>query len=83
MTRRRGDRGFASKSLRLRTRTWQPRVGRSDSERNCISDIRPPAGLSYEQAAVRVSWLMNAARRRRLSGIALKEESGALTLPPA
>lgn len=63
--------------------TWQPRVGRSDSERNCISNIRPPTGLSYEQAAVRVAWLMNAARRRRLSGIALKEESGALTLPPA
>lgn len=63
--------------------TWQPRIGRRDSERNCISNIRPPAGLSYEQAAVRLAWLMNAARRRRLSGIALKEESGPLTLPPA
>lgn len=63
--------------------TWQPRVGRSDSERNCISNIRPPGGLSYEQAAMRLVWLMSAARRRRLSGIALKEESGALTLPPA
>jgi ethanolamine ammonia-lyase small subunit len=63
--------------------TWQPRIGRVDSERNCISNIRPPAGLSYEQAAIRVAWLMNAARRLRLSGIALKEESGALTLPPA
>lgn len=60
--------------------TWQPRIGRLDSERNCISNIRPPAGLSYEQAAVRVAWLMNAARRLRLSGIALKEESGPLTL---
>jgi ethanolamine ammonia-lyase small subunit len=63
--------------------TWQPRLGRLDSERNCISNIRPPAGLSYEQAAVRVAWLMNTARRLRLSGIALKEESGPLTLPPA
>lgn len=60
--------------------TWQPRLGRRDNERNCISNIRPPAGLSYEQAAVRVAWLMSAARRRRLSGIALKEESGPLTL---
>ena len=63
--------------------TWQPRLGRLDSERNCISNIRPPAGLSYEQAAVRVAWLMNTARRLRLSGIALKEESGPLTLQPA
>jgi ethanolamine ammonia-lyase small subunit len=60
--------------------TWQPRIGRLDSERNCISNIHPPAGLSYEHAAVRVAWLMNAARRLRLSGIALKEESGPLTL---
>lgn len=58
--------------------TWQPRVGRRDSERNCISNIRPPVGLSYEQAAVRIAWLMNTARRLRLSGIALKEESGAV-----
>lgn len=62
--------------------TWQPRIGRLDSERNCISNIRPPAGLSYEQAAVRLAWLMNAARRLRLSGVALKEESGFLTLQP-
>lgn len=60
--------------------TWQPRVGRLDSERNCISNIRPPAGLSYEQAAARLAWLMSTARRLRLSGIALKEESGPLAL---
>lgn len=58
--------------------TWQPRVGRLDSERNCISNVRPPAGLSYEQAAVRIAWLMDTARRLRLSGIALKEESAPL-----
>jgi len=55
--------------------TWQPRAGRLDSERNCISNIRPPGGLSYEQAAARLAWLMNAARRLSLSGIALKESS--------
>lgn len=63
--------------------TWKPRTGRRDSERNCISNIRPPQGLSYEEAAVRVAWLMNAARRLSRSGVALKEESGPLTLPPA
>jgi ethanolamine ammonia-lyase small subunit len=62
--------------------TWQPRVGRVDSERNCISNIRPPAGLSYEHAAIRVAWLMNTARRLRLTGIGLKEEASPLTLPP-
>lgn len=60
--------------------TWQPRVGRLDSERNCISNIRPPAGLSYEQAAARLAWLMHAARRLRLSGVTLKEESGPAAL---
>jgi ethanolamine ammonia-lyase small subunit len=63
--------------------TWQPRVGRLDSERNCISNVRPPTGLSYEQAAARLAWLMNTARRLRLSGVALKEESSCLTLPRA
>jgi ethanolamine ammonia-lyase small subunit len=63
--------------------TWKPRVGRRDSERNCISNIRPPDGLSYEQAASRVAWLMSTARRLCLSGVALKEESGPLTLPSA
>ena len=59
--------------------TWQPRVGRVDSERNCISNIRPPGGLSYEQAAIRLVWLMNTARRLRLTGIALKEDSSPST----
>lgn len=56
--------------------TWNPRPGRRDSERNCISNIRPPHGLSYEDAADRTAWLMNEARRRRLSGILLKDEFG-------
>jgi Ethanolamine ammonia-lyase light chain (EutC) len=57
--------------------TWQPRPGRQDSERNCISNIRPPTGLSYEHAASRLAWLMNAARGQRLTGIGLKDTSGA------
>lgn len=57
--------------------TWEPRPGRRDSERNCISNIRPPHGLGYVAAADKLAWLMTEARRRRLSGIALKDEQGA------
>jgi ethanolamine ammonia-lyase small subunit len=54
--------------------TWDPRPGRSDAERNCISNIRPE-GLSYQAAAGTLVFLMAAARSRRLSGVALKDES--------
>ena len=62
--------------------TWQPRTGRQDSERNCISNIRPPTGLSYDQAASRLAWLMHAARHQRLTGVGLKDSSNALSPPP-
>jgi ethanolamine ammonia-lyase small subunit len=62
--------------------TWQPRPGRPDSERNCISNIRPPTGLTYDQAASRIAWLLSAARRQRLTGVALKDSSATPTLPP-
>lgn len=57
--------------------TWEPRRGRTDAERNCVSNIRP-AGLACERAAERLLYLMTEARRRRLSGVALKEETGML-----
>jgi ethanolamine ammonia-lyase small subunit len=57
--------------------TWGPRPGRTDAERNCVSNIRPE-GLGYEPAADRLLYLMTEASRRRLSGVALKEESGML-----
>jgi ethanolamine ammonia-lyase small subunit len=57
--------------------TWQPRPGRTDADRNCISNIRPE-GLAYNSAAARLQYLMGEARRRRLSGVALKDETGAL-----
>jgi ethanolamine ammonia-lyase small subunit len=55
--------------------TWAPRPGRSDSERNCVSNIRPPHGLDHPAAADRIVWLMREARARRLSGVALKDAS--------
>ena len=53
--------------------TWNPRPGRADSERNCISNIRPE-GLPVAQAAVKLLWLIGAMCQLRLTGINLKDE---------
>jgi len=54
--------------------TWAPRVGRTDAERNCISNIRPE-GLSYEQAAATLAGLLEGAKRLGATGISLKDET--------
>lgn len=54
--------------------TWDPRPGRSDAQRNCISNVRPE-GLAVAEAAQRLAWLLEAARRRGLTGVDLKDES--------
>jgi ethanolamine ammonia-lyase small subunit len=54
--------------------TWQPRPGRTDAERNCISNIRSE-GLSYDRASAQLEFYLTEARRRRLTGVALKQES--------
>jgi ethanolamine ammonia-lyase small subunit len=61
--------------------TWRPRIGHRDADRNCVSNIHGD-GLSYEQAADRVSWLLSEARRRRLTGTALKEDTASRLLEP-
>ncbi len=53
--------------------TYQPRVGRTDAERNCLSNIRE-GGLSPLLAAERCAALIRAALSRGLTGVALKEE---------
>jgi len=50
--------------------TWGPRVGRNDSERNCISNIREE-GLKPSLAARRIAMLMEAARGQRVTGVGL------------
>jgi len=57
--------------------TWKPRIGRSDAERNCISNIRPK-GLRVADAAAKLLWLIAAMRRMRLTGVALKDEQPTL-----
>ena len=57
--------------------TWHPAPGRTDAERNCVSNIRPD-GLGYREAADRIFALASKARRLRLTGVALKEDHVAL-----
>ena len=54
--------------------TWAPRPGRTDAERNCISNVRPQ-GLAYREAARRMVYLLCEARRLQISGVALKDDS--------
>lgn len=62
--------------------TFDPKPGRSDAERNCISNVRP-AGLSHDLAAFKLHWLIAQAFSRGLSGVTLKDESdAALDAPP-
>jgi ethanolamine ammonia-lyase small subunit len=56
--------------------TWQPRIGRTDAERNCLSNIRP-AGLTYSEAAQSLVYLYTQARRREYTGVMLKDETSA------
>ncbi len=58
--------------------TYNPRRGTLDGQRNCISNVRPPDGLTYELAAAQLLYLMRESLGRRLSGVDLKMESDAL-----
>jgi ethanolamine ammonia-lyase small subunit len=59
--------------------TWQPRPGRTDAERNCISNIRAE-GLSYAEAAHRIAHYIAEARRLQTTGISLKDPDGSPVL---
>ena len=59
--------------------TYDPKVGRHDAERNCISNVRLE-GLSYAAAAKKLIWLAHASLRLQLSGVDLKDESDMLQI---
>jgi ethanolamine ammonia-lyase small subunit len=58
--------------------TWMPRPGRTDAERACVSNIRPE-GLGYADAAAHLRSILAAARHDRLTGVALRVNSQALS----
>jgi ethanolamine ammonia-lyase small subunit len=55
--------------------TFGPRIGLTDAERNCVSNIHG-AGLGYDEAAFKIAWLVREGLARQLTGVALKDESG-------
>ena len=55
--------------------TFAPRIGLTDAERNCVSNIHG-AGLSYDEAAFKIAWLVREGLARQVTGVALKDESG-------
>jgi ethanolamine ammonia-lyase small subunit len=59
--------------------TWQPHAQTTDAERNCLSNIRPD-GIEYADAAFKVLHLLRAMRARRVSGVALKDDSDRLLI---
>ena len=60
--------------------TWRPvPQTTTDADRNCISNMRA-GGLGYEEAASRLVYLLCEMRKRNVSGVALKDESGSRLL---
>jgi len=59
--------------------TYGPRIGRADSERNCLSNIHGRGGQSYAEASAKLAWLIREARARGLTGTGLKEEAPSLS----
>jgi len=53
--------------------TWDPRPGRTDAERNCISNVRTE-GLSYGTAARQLHFLMSEARVRKVTGVSRTDD---------
>jgi ethanolamine ammonia-lyase small subunit len=60
--------------------TYAPKVGLTDADRNCISNVRSE-GLSYAEAAYKLHYLASEAVKRKLSGVNLKDDAEVLPKP--
>ena len=58
--------------------TLAPKPDITDAERNCVSNIHR-AGLGYDEAALRIAWLIREGLARGVTGVGLKDESGGPT----
>lgn len=59
--------------------THEPKLGCTDAQRNCISNIRP-GGLTYEQAAHKLLYLVRESRQLGHTGVQLKDDSNRVPL---
>jgi ethanolamine ammonia-lyase small subunit len=56
-----------------------PAIGKTDAQRNCVSNIRP-GQLSPPAAANALAWLIEQSLVRRISGVELKDDRDPMTL---
>jgi ethanolamine ammonia-lyase small subunit len=61
--------------------TFAPKAGCTDAMRNCVSNIHS-AGLSYDEAALKIAWLVREGLARGITGVMLKDESGVQATTP-
>jgi ethanolamine ammonia-lyase small subunit len=61
--------------------TWSPRPGRTDAERNCVSNIRIE-GLDYTVAAEKIAWYLSEGRRLGTTGVQIRENDSMGWLQP-
>ena len=52
---------------------FDPRLGNTDANRNCVSNIRPE-GLPHAAAVDTLEWLITESIRRKISGVELKDD---------
>jgi ethanolamine ammonia-lyase small subunit len=58
--------------------THSPKIGNTDADRNCISNVRP-GGLPPIEAARKVRYLLDVCKKRAISGVQLKDDFGVAT----
>lgn len=61
--------------------TFAPKKGNTDAQRNCISNVREPGGLSPLEAAEQITWLSVRSLEQGVSGVALKAQAAEPMLP--